>query len=143
VVDALEAGRPTEDMIKRLVVLVRKNGLSHQQFLRHWAEVHRPLARAGAGRHSRYHQLLIRGHLAGPLGVPDHGVAIDGVSESWFRDEAALLAAAAVPAGQALIADNRQYVQMSRKLFFCEFEVEMPPTALTHSIHSPPREAHT
>ncbi|MGE0799276.1 MAG: EthD domain-containing protein [Lautropia sp.] len=133
VVDALEAGEPTDSMIKRLVVLVRKEGWSHQQFLRHWVEVHRPLARAAAGRHSRYHQLLVLDHLRNPAGLRDHGVRIDGLSESWFRDESALLAGAATPQGQALIADNRLYVQASRKLFFHEFELPVAPAAPAHA----------
>lgn len=100
VVDALEAGEPTECVVKRMVVLVRKEGMSQRQFLHHWAEVHRPLARAAAGRHSRYHQLLVQRHLPNPAGLPDHGVLIDGLSESWFRDEAALLDSGVPSSGQ-------------------------------------------
>lgn len=135
VVDSLESGQPTESMIKRMVVLVRKDGMSRQQFLRHWVDVHQPLARAAAGRHSRYHQLHVLDHLPNPAGLPDHGVRIDGLSESWFRDEAALLTGAATPEGKALIADNRQYIQASRKLFFREFEAALPPSASARSFH--------
>lgn len=123
IVDGLEPARPIDEMVKRLVVLVRKTGLSHVDFMRHWVEVHQPLARAAATRHSRYHQHHVVEHIANPGALPDHGVRIDGLSESWFRDEAATLSVATTAAGQALIADNRVYVQTSRKLFFVEHEL--------------------
>jgi hypothetical protein len=31
-------------MIKTVALLARKEGLSHKDFVRHWAEIHAPLA---------------------------------------------------------------------------------------------------
>ena len=36
-------------MIKSLSLLVRKEGLTHEQFVEHWVNVHAPLARAVPG----------------------------------------------------------------------------------------------
>ena len=45
-------------MIKSISLLVRKDGLTHAQFVRHWVEVHAPLAHAVPGL-KRYVQLHI------------------------------------------------------------------------------------
>ncbi|QHE83900.1 hypothetical protein [Hydrogenophaga sp. BPS33] len=68
----------------------------------------------------RYHQLHVLEQLPNPLGLPDHGIALDGISETWFPNEATLLSSAQSLAGAALAADNRTYVERSRKLFFDE-----------------------
>jgi len=123
VANALDPARSTDDMVKRLVMLVRKRDMSQYDFMGHWVNVHQDLARAAATHHSRYHQIHVLTHVANPPELPDHGVRIDGISESWFRDEDTMYSVARTPAGAALAADNRVYVEASRKVFFYEYEL--------------------
>src|SRR6202035_3955059 len=46
-------------MIKRASLLARKRGLTHEEFVKHWAEVHAPMARACPGI-SRYTLTIIK-----------------------------------------------------------------------------------
>jgi uncharacterized protein (TIGR02118 family) len=69
-----------------------------EEFERHYAEVHAPLAAAIPGL-----QRLVLTRTADSLGAepsPFHRIA-----ELWFADEAALAAGEASPEGQAAIAD--------------------------------------
>ena len=64
-------------MIKSVGLLTRKEGLSHEEFVRHWLEVHAPLAHAVPGVH-RYVQSHIVGERARP-DIPTTDVEIDGI----------------------------------------------------------------
>lgn len=66
-------------MVKYFGLLKRKPGLTHEQFLKHWTEVHAPLALKYAPRLRKY--------------VQNHGVQLpgvefeyDGIAELWFDD---------------------------------------------------------
>ena len=52
-------------MIKSISLLTRKAGLSHQEFVRHWLEVHAPLAHAVPGLR-RYVQSHLSANAPGP-----------------------------------------------------------------------------
>jgi uncharacterized protein (TIGR02118 family) len=124
IVDELPPGATGDGMLKRLVVLVRKSGFTHEAFTRHWVDVHAPLARQVSGGARKYCQLYVTRTLANPPGVPTHGVEIDGFSESWFDDAAHLGRSLDVPGGAALARDNRVYVETSKLVFFSEDEVK-------------------
>jgi hypothetical protein len=109
-------------LLKRLVPLVRKNGWSHEQFIRHWVNIHAELLKDVEPSPRRYCQLYVNAEIPPPDGVSSLGVHIDGFSESWFVDEAEMNAGGETPAGKALAADNRIYLERSKRFFFDEVE---------------------
>ncbi|TAJ41278.1 MAG: EthD family reductase [Reyranella sp.] len=105
-------GRPQRleecTMIKTIGLLARKPGWTHDQFMKHWVEVHAPLAHAVPGLR-RYVQNHIRDERT-RADIPAIDVEIDGVAELWFDDRAALEAAARTPEMQALHADGAIFI---------------------------------
>jgi uncharacterized protein (TIGR02118 family) len=95
-------------MIKTIGLLTRKDGWTHQQFMKHWVEIHAPLALAVPGLR-RYVQNHIEGERTRP-DIPDTPVEIDGIAELWFDDQAALEAAARTPEMKALHADGAKFI---------------------------------
>jgi uncharacterized protein (TIGR02118 family) len=95
-------------MIKTIGLLTRKDGWTHEQFMRHWVEVHAPLAHAVPGLR-RYAQNHIRAERS-RADILDHAIAIDGIAELWFDDQAALEAAARSPEMKALQADGAKFI---------------------------------
>lgn len=124
IVDDLPPGSTGDHMLKRLVVLIRKSGFSHEQFIRHWVDVHAPLAKQVQGGARKYCQLYVLRHVPDPSGLPDLGVEIDGFSESWFDDAAHLGRSLDVPGGAELARDNRLYVETSKLIFYKEVEIK-------------------
>jgi len=95
-------------MIKTIGLLTRKDGWTHEQFMKHWVEVHAPLAHAVPGLR-RYVQNHIKGERT-RTDIPATEVAIDGIAELWFDDQAALEAAAKTPEMKALHADGAKFI---------------------------------
>jgi uncharacterized protein (TIGR02118 family) len=95
-------------MIKTIGLLTRKDGWSHEQFVKHWVEVHAPLAHAVPGLR-RYVQNHIRG-VPTRADIRQTEVEIDGVAELWFDDQAALDAAARTAEMKALQADGAKFI---------------------------------
>ena len=98
----------TPIMIKTIGLLTRKDGWTHEQFMKHWIEIHAPLALAVPGLR-RYVQNHIQAERTRP-DIPATGVEIDGVAELWFDDQAALEAAARTPEMKALHADGAKFI---------------------------------
>ena len=95
-------------MIKTIGLLTRKDGWTHAQFMKHWVEVHAPLAHAVPGLR-RY----VQNHITGErtrADIPATAVEIDGVAELWFDDQAAFEAAARSPEMKALHADGALFI---------------------------------
>jgi uncharacterized protein (TIGR02118 family) len=95
-------------MIKRASLLARKPGLSHEEFVKHWAEVHAPLARACPGI-SRYTLTIIRSASTRKDVLPIE-VRVDGIAELWFKDQAAFDAYQASPATKRLRDDGATFI---------------------------------
>jgi len=95
-------------MIKSLSLLVRKDGLTHAQFVKHWVEVHAPLAHAVPGVR-RYVQSHIVEERRRP-DIPPLDVEIDGVAELWYDDREAMARALASPEAKALHADGALFI---------------------------------
>lgn len=74
-------------MIFRSGVFSRRAGISAAQFGEHWLKVHGHLASKMPGVH-RYLQNHIRERLFEVSPFPDH--AVDGISQQWFDDIAAM-----------------------------------------------------
>jgi len=95
-------------MIKSLSLLTRRPELSHEQFMRHWVEIHAPLAHAVPGLR-RYVQNHIQGERTRP-DIPTTEVAIDGVAELWYDDRAAMDRANASPEAKRLHDDGALFI---------------------------------
>jgi uncharacterized protein (TIGR02118 family) len=95
-------------MIKSIGLLTRKDGWTHERFMKHWVETHAPLAHAVPGLR-RYVQNHIKGERT-RADIPATDVEIDGVAELWFDDQAAMEAAAKTPEMKALHADGALFI---------------------------------
>ena len=95
-------------MIKSVSLLVRKDGMTHEQFMKHWVEVHGPLALKVPGLR-RYVQSHIRDERR-RADIPWLGVEVDGIAETWYDDADAMARAAATPEMKALHADGALFI---------------------------------
>jgi uncharacterized protein (TIGR02118 family) len=106
---AVRRGRPwRKPMIKSIGLLTRKDGLSHEDFIKHWYEVHAPLAHAVPGV-LRYVQSHILAERTRP-DIPTTAVEIDGVAELWYDDQQAMERANATPEAKRLHADGALFI---------------------------------
>ena len=95
-------------MIKSLSLLTRRPELTHEQFVRHWLEIHAPLAYAVPGVR-RYVQNHIQDERHRP-DIPTTEVAVDGVAELWYDDRAAMERANASPEAKRLHDDGALFI---------------------------------
>jgi uncharacterized protein (TIGR02118 family) len=89
-------------MIKSISLLTRRPELSHDDFVKHWLEVHAPLARQFPGL--RRYSVNFIDREATPNAV------YDGFSELWFDSEDALNAALGSPIAEAIAADIPRFM---------------------------------
>jgi uncharacterized protein (TIGR02118 family) len=111
-------------VIKSISLLTRKPGWTHEQFVRHWVEIHAPLAHAVPGLR-RYVQAHIVEERRRP-DVPPLDVEIDGIAELWYDDRESMAAALATPAAKALHADGALFIGRI-KTYTVEEKVVIPP----------------
>jgi uncharacterized protein (TIGR02118 family) len=111
-------------MIKTVSLLVRKDGLSHADFVKHWREIHGPLAYACPGV-ARYTQTEVKSSSFRTDGVAGLDVAVDGIAELWFGDQAELDAFSASPATRALREDGTRFI--GRQISFMTEETVIIP----------------
>jgi uncharacterized protein (TIGR02118 family) len=100
-------------MIKSMTLIVRKQGMSREDFERHWREIHAPLAKGVPGI-SRYIQWHIEG--AHARQEQDIGVQIDGIAEVWYEDRAAMERAWGSEEMRALAHDRAQFIGQASTL---------------------------
>lgn len=93
---------------KSISLLTRKDGMTHEQFMCHWRDIHGPLAHAVPGI-LRYVQNEIAAEPSRP-DIPSHEIAVDGIAEIWWESEAAMRHAAATPELKALHADGALFI---------------------------------
>lgn len=103
---------------KRLGMLCRKEGLTHEQFTEHWFTTHAELCKRLPGL--RYYAV----NLVERDRFPDFGY--DGFSELWFDSEADLEAAFASPEGEVLLADLDNFVERIDPLISVEHRMLWP-----------------
>lgn len=102
-------------MVKLVYCLCRKPGLSREEFIRYWAEVHGPLGARIPGLRK-----LVQSYA---LPVPGHGrSAFDGMAELWFDDLAAVLEARESAEWGASTADEANFVDPTRSAYFVSEE---------------------
>ena len=105
-------------MIKVVVLVARQDGLSPEEFKRHYREQHLPLLTNLPG----IRRLVINHVLPDPNAPP----LFDAVAEDWFDDLAAMGAAFETPAGQAVFADAASFLDMARLQILLVEEEEVP-----------------
>jgi uncharacterized protein (TIGR02118 family) len=110
-------------MIKSIGLLTRKDGLSREEFVQHWYEVHAPLAHAVPGVR-RYVQSHILAERTRP-DIPATEIEIDGIAELWYDDLQAMERANATPAAKRLHADGALFIGQI-KSFVVEERVIIP-----------------
>jgi len=112
-------------MVKSISLLTRKPGMTHEQFMTHWVEIHAPLAHAVPGLR-RYVQSHIREQPTRP-DIPTMEVDVDGIAELWYDDRAAMARAHASPEAQALFADGALFIGRIKAFVVAE-KVIVPAT---------------
>ena len=95
-------------MIKSISLLTRRRELTHEQFVRHWVEIHAPLAHAVPGMR-RYVQNHIQGTRTRP-DIPETEIDVDGIAETWFDDGEAMARANASPEAKRLHDDGALFI---------------------------------
>lgn len=100
-------------MLIVLAFFKRKPGLTHEEFSRHWREVHGPLIR----NHpviSKYMRRYLQHHLTPSAGFPGVGtLEYDGFAESWWDSvEARQEAHGLEDFKQLVIDDERKFIDM-------------------------------
>jgi hypothetical protein len=115
--DETESG-PSEDFLKRMVLVKRNPELARQPYLEHWLNVHAQLAKQVQGGSRFYIQHEVLFELENPGGIASLDLRLDGFSETWYDDEAEMSRAAATPEGQAVARDNLAIGGESKRFFF-------------------------
>lgn len=110
-------------MIKSISLLTRRDGMTHEQFVRHWVEVHAPLAHRVPGLR-RYVQSHILEERKRP-DIPSIDVEVEGIAELWYDDRDAMARALASPEARALHADGALFIGRI-KTFTIEERVIIP-----------------
>jgi uncharacterized protein (TIGR02118 family) len=95
-------------MIKSISMLARREGLTHAQFVKHWLDIHAPLAHAVPGLR-RYVQSHIVEERTRP-DIPAMPGEVDGIAELWFDDRESMTRAMATPQAKALHADGALFI---------------------------------
>jgi uncharacterized protein (TIGR02118 family) len=104
-----ESGAPQgNSMIKRASLLARKPEISHEEFVKHWVEIHAPMARACPGI-SRYTLTIIKSSSA-RKDVAAFKIQVDGIAELWFKNQAAFDLYQNSPATKRLRDDGATFI---------------------------------
>jgi uncharacterized protein (TIGR02118 family) len=103
-------------MIKLVYCIGRKPGLSREEFIRYWAEVHGPIGTRIPGLRQLVHSYAL------PAPGDQRPADFDGMAELWFDDLAALLAARHSPEWAASTADEINFVDPTRSAYFVSEE---------------------
>ena len=114
----------TSTLKQSFLLLSRKPGISHDEFVKHWVEIHAPLAYACPGI-SRYTVTIVKSSST-RKDVPALNVAIDGIAEMWFKDQAAMDALPGVAGHLAGCETTAQRSSAERSDFTAEEKVIIP-----------------
>jgi uncharacterized protein (TIGR02118 family) len=120
---ATAAPREERAVIKSIGLLTRKDGLTHQQFVEHWFDVHAPLAYAVPGMRRYVQSHILEERTRPDIATTD--VDIDGIAETWYDDRAAMERANATPEAKRLHADGALFIGRI-KSFVVEEKVIIP-----------------
>jgi uncharacterized protein (TIGR02118 family) len=104
------------DMVKAIALLKRKQGLSAEDFIRHYEEVHAPLIVKNSTGLKRY----VRNHVV-PLGDIENEPKFDCITELWYEDLEAYKASISTwgtEAGRVIRDDEDSFLDRSKIAFF-------------------------
>ena len=103
---------------KRLGILRKKDGITHEQFVEHWLNTHAPLC-AKLPNLRRYSVNLVDRQR-----FPNFDY--DGFSELWFDSEESLVAALQGPEGRTLLADLPNFAKDVSPIISVETQIIWP-----------------
>jgi uncharacterized protein (TIGR02118 family) len=107
---------------KAVILLSRRDDMTHEQFRTWWLEEHAPLAAQLPGV-----RRIVFNAVAADMADDGAKNDVDGVSELWFDDEAAFTAAYATDLGKQVAADSMAHVRGRVRLFVTEHAVVGEP----------------
>lgn len=95
-------------LIKRASLLQRREEISHEEFVKHWVEIHAPMARAcpGIGRYV----LTVVKSASTRKDVAPYEIQVDGIAELWFKTQADFDAYSVSPATKRLRDDGATFI---------------------------------
>ncbi len=112
-------------MIKMMSLLTRRPEFTHEQFVKHWLEIHGPLAHAVPGVR-RYVQSHIVGTRTRP-DIPETNVDVDGIAELWYDTMEDAQRAAASPEMKRLTDDGALFIGRIKSYVIDEKQIIPPP----------------
>ncbi|MFJ4264406.1 EthD family reductase [Paenarthrobacter nicotinovorans] len=93
---------------KRITYLEKRDGMSREDFRKHWSTIHADIARDLPGVVAYRQNHLYQ---ASPDGSPtDGGFAVDGIVELWFADDSVVNAGFDSPVASRLAADEVNFL---------------------------------
>ena len=98
-------------MFKAVILLKRREDMSHEEFKAWWLNDHSGLAAQLPGVRRIVFNLA------------DDGAAYDGVSELWFDSQADFEAAYATELGKSVAADSLAHLSDRQRLFVTEHDI--------------------
>src|SRR5215470_9944069 len=105
---AVVATQPEAFAIKRASLLQRKRGMSHEEFVKHWVNIHAPMARACPGI-ARYTLTIVKSTSI-RQDVAPYEIQVDGIAEMWFKSQAEFEAYSTSPATKRLRHDGATFI---------------------------------
>lgn len=106
--------------MKLVYCVCRKSGMSREDFVRYWAEVHGPIGGRIPGLRKLVHSYAVA--------VPgDRRPDFDGMAELWFDNLTAILEARQSAEWAASTADEANFVDPSRSAYFVSEERQILP----------------
>ena len=111
----------TEGTVKRVGLMRRKAGTSHDDCMRYWMDIHVPMAADVPG---------LRGFIVSECVGPSAPADIDGIVETWWDSVADREQHLATPGGRAWNADGRLFLDIpgSRGIFAVDRTIIPAPT---------------
>ena len=103
---------------KRLGILRKKDGITHEQFVEHWRKTHAPLCGKLPGLRRYSVNLVDRQRFP--------NFDYDGFSELWFDSEDALVASLQSPEGKTLLADLPNFAKDVSPIISVETQILWP-----------------
>jgi uncharacterized protein (TIGR02118 family) len=103
-------------VVKLVYCICRKAGLSREEFVRYWAQVHGPIGARIPGLRRLVHSYTL------PASGDSRPADFDGMAELWFDDLAAILEARRSLEWAASTADEANFVDPSRSAYFVSEE---------------------
>lgn len=100
-------------MFKAMIMLTRREDMTHEDFTAWWLGEHQPRARQLPGVQKIRFNVIAQ----------DDTAPCDGITELWFESQEAFVAAYATEIGQAVAADSMAHVSARVRMFTEEVDV--------------------